>query len=1140
MPRNLKGSSLCVCFFFLVTLNLWGQTEDNVTYTPPSPDASALMEYSSTPVDYHRGIPKVSIPLMELKGKRLSVSVSLNYHASGIKVQDISSSVGLGWVLNAGGVVTRLVRGLPDEDVNGYMNRDFYSTMNNNWLGVANGTVDTEPDIFYFNFMGYTGKLILDDQGMPMQLPEQDFLISAPDFTSLNPKWEFTDMYGVKYIFGKTSNSRETTTTKLSHQNNSKTFISSWYLSEVIHPLGQERITFQYLESINNINYNYFRQIRNDLIVFRQNGVGCVPSYPPSSTFDQVTQVMIHKPKYLQVIQSFVGADPLGKIELFYESDRQDISNAARLLTVRLLNLSNKEVRKLRLVNNQYFVSEGCTSSLCKRLKLSAIVDDTNNASLVVNKFRYNEDENLPARNSVKYDHWGFYNNNTVSHAIPPGISSYNITYPGADKSPDTNKAQANILVEIINVNNGFTKFYFELNKYYDGVQNTSTGGLRIWKLIEGDGIGSEIVKEFTYVNTLNQNISSGKIYRDNRYQFEYSNFYYCGSPVPIDVGYTSLYRYSMSLIEQFDVGGTHVGYSFVQALSNNNGTELFTYTNFDTNPDDEPNMFYPSGYTHPDFTSPDGPPFVSRGDRSYERGLLKEYKVIGTDGRIKYKQVSDFDFFLVSSKEILGGRLAILSVFNNNYGLKSGVYKYYHRGIRLMSTTEYQYDQTDDTKFISKSSLYNYDAKYKNLINGVTVIGDGIPSTKTDIKFPYNYFVGEPFSSSDLSGLYLLCTKNMVGTPIEITNSIKYPGESSFRTISAYLTAYKDNPSTGSPVPSEKFKFTIFNPSSTFIPSFISGSTFIKSSLYKRIRSFNQYDQFDNLLQEEDETGNIMEYQWGYNKSLVESVSINSSHQKLFEHEPFVGLRSITDANSQKINFEYDVLSRLKLIKDGDDQILTRYRYHHKGQSEILSSSIVVGTCREVGRPLSFSSGEGAEYGQTTYYWDFGNGNTATTTSGSASHTYSEPGTYQVKVRKENPEHLSVTATTSVTILPALAHVSICADGPVFLDNCNTANVDIGSCSGNNLYFYSPTILTANHAGIASSYLWEYRYNGGNWTVFGHTSQVYAPSGFYYGGAVGQYEVRCTIESQCGVQFVSSSEYLILVQSSTGPCEQY
>ena len=80
-----------------------------------SPTAASLGKYADIPVNCHTGIPQIEIPLYTVREGTLSLPVSLKYHAAGLKVMEPAGWVGAGWSLNAGGVITRKVRGAPDE-----------------------------------------------------------------------------------------------------------------------------------------------------------------------------------------------------------------------------------------------------------------------------------------------------------------------------------------------------------------------------------------------------------------------------------------------------------------------------------------------------------------------------------------------------------------------------------------------------------------------------------------------------------------------------------------------------------------------------------------------------------------------------------------------------------------------------------------------------------------------------------------------------------------------------------------------------------------------------------------------------------------------------------------------------------------
>jgi hypothetical protein len=87
---------------------------------PPLPNSSAFAKYGDWPVSLYTGVPNISVPVTTLKGRTIDLPVTLSYHAAGNKVGDIASWVGLGWSLSAGGVISRSIRGLNDED--GYYN----------------------------------------------------------------------------------------------------------------------------------------------------------------------------------------------------------------------------------------------------------------------------------------------------------------------------------------------------------------------------------------------------------------------------------------------------------------------------------------------------------------------------------------------------------------------------------------------------------------------------------------------------------------------------------------------------------------------------------------------------------------------------------------------------------------------------------------------------------------------------------------------------------------------------------------------------------------------------------------------------------------------------------------------------------
>lgn len=102
---------------------------------PASPRASSLGEFGRVPVGNFTGTAHIGVPLYELKYRDLTVSISINYHASGIRPDVFPGNAGLGWALQAGGVITRHINGESD------MGRHMYTG-----IGKPDGFIDINKD----------------------------------------------------------------------------------------------------------------------------------------------------------------------------------------------------------------------------------------------------------------------------------------------------------------------------------------------------------------------------------------------------------------------------------------------------------------------------------------------------------------------------------------------------------------------------------------------------------------------------------------------------------------------------------------------------------------------------------------------------------------------------------------------------------------------------------------------------------------------------------------------------------------------------------------------------------------------------------------------------------------------------------
>src|SRR5579871_725484 len=207
---KIRFSRLLFAVIFLCAYVKHAHSQSNLpTVVSPAPEAASLGKFADIPVGLYNGIPEISIPIYNIPVNGQSIPVSVSYHAGGIKVGEIPSSVGAGWALNAGGVITRTIRGQDDATGNGFQVSPAIPNGSSCLTGedaqeylyeVANlGHYDTEPDMFYFNFNGRTGKFVVDQSGNVHQIPYSNLKI-VPATTGF-AGWKVTTEDGVEYDF---------------------------------------------------------------------------------------------------------------------------------------------------------------------------------------------------------------------------------------------------------------------------------------------------------------------------------------------------------------------------------------------------------------------------------------------------------------------------------------------------------------------------------------------------------------------------------------------------------------------------------------------------------------------------------------------------------------------------------------------------------------------------------------------------------------------------------------------------------------------------------------------------------------------------------------------------------------------------
>ena len=432
--------------------------------TPPSPDAAALAKFTEMPVGTYTGIPKIDIPLYEVKAGPIVLPIALSYHAGGIKVEDIASNVGLGWTLNAGGVITRSMLALPDEmPTYGFFNNVLAADLSNadsylKQLSSPPNQIDGQPDEYYFNFGKYSGKLIFSKDGTCYTIPHNSFKIKpgVGPLQGANTAWEITTEEGIKYTFTKTETTEVTTVCTnsggiIAQPAQPSPYISSWYLTRIedFHTANFIDITYF---SIPEVAYDT-KVSRTHTMIF--DGMGSTTTSCDSQT----------KVKFYSVINTITYP---GGVITFDRFSRLDFGGQ-RIGGFKVENYKGELIKKYKFWNDLYFDS-GCEDQKCKRLKLSKVSELGNDGVIVgTHAFEYNGTR-LPPRDSKDTDYWGYYNMKGNTADYPEFVDYFNESVyfdylPGANKRPDESGVKACTLTKITYPTGGTTAYEYQINE---------------------------------------------------------------------------------------------------------------------------------------------------------------------------------------------------------------------------------------------------------------------------------------------------------------------------------------------------------------------------------------------------------------------------------------------------------------------------------------------------------------------------------------------------------------------------------------------------------------------------------------------------------------------------------------------------
>lgn len=477
-------SQRVLAILFASNLTLLSFSQDMPKVIPPSPEAASIVGYGNTNVNFYTGSPSFSIPIHTASNKDASLQISLSYTGfGGIKVEEVAPWVGLGWTLNAGGVVSRTIRGRADDEGGGYQtlpplpDLTTSSSSLTTYQDYADGDLDGEPDEFNYNVNGLSGTFYINKSKQVVEQVKSNVKI-VPVFSGHSIiRFEITDTHGLKYVFSEQEVAKSFEMSEAPGAIAAKT--NSWYLSSINSAAGEELISLTYYNWSNSGDITWQYALKN-------------VTYGPQSELDLGVvfgqQHMYKSWNYVKPKRIHIIDFKKGKV-VFNESNinRQDYRNDYWLDNIQVTDSNNVLIKKFKL-EYSYFTATGTaainstptgigfqgldTGDHERRLKLDRVIEVGNDG--ITEKppyvFTYNSTHYLPSRFSFAQDHWGYYNGQTGNTSPEPvqRVKYYDaasilrlVGFGTANREPSEAHSQAGILTKVSYPTGGYTSFTY-------------------------------------------------------------------------------------------------------------------------------------------------------------------------------------------------------------------------------------------------------------------------------------------------------------------------------------------------------------------------------------------------------------------------------------------------------------------------------------------------------------------------------------------------------------------------------------------------------------------------------------------------------------------------------------------------------
>lgn len=579
-----------------------------------------FMRYGKVGATLYTGTLTYSLPIFTYHDKDFDIPIAINYATNGFRVNHKSGILGHGWSLAAGGMVTREIRGIPDEQLfampnnpehpncmfYGYEHATKSPGLKAKVLTIAHAGnyvctdesetgdpcfIETEPDIYSFDLGEYTGcfEANPDCAKNGYQLFNVSGESRGVQIRSVgNENILMVDPYGVKYKFKSVNKIRKDASglpASLIDMGDDCCVTTGWLIDSAEAPNGRT-VRFHTTPIYNDFSYTVGSSYYNMRI-----------GKPGISDDTKAIRISQNATSYRLDSITFCNS---AKMVFIYKAGETEYDtrmtnnpgpaqgDQSRLSEIRIFRYGH-------LVKNCRFEYE-CTERTGQNSNSATFLKSVSVSGEGAYLFEYDQSVPVPLLGTTSFDHWGYYNNATDTPYNPQtlfGIEENALTYEetGAEKyrAPNFSTAKLGTLKRIVYPTGGYSEFHYEPHTYSQQVLRSAAtlfaprltlldgereaGGVRIKTIVTNpctEGAPPDTVM-YDYSDPGLHLPSSGILTDTPRYGVAYT-------ATSEKDGSKSVLHYSLGR-RLFDAGHTHIEYAHVSERKTGEGVTDYFYT---------------------------------------------------------------------------------------------------------------------------------------------------------------------------------------------------------------------------------------------------------------------------------------------------------------------------------------------------------------------------------------------------------------------------------------------------------------------------------------------------------------------------------------------------------------------------------